>query len=126
MYLIFCVFILYTVSLLNLFISPATILVTSLSIRLPWWLRHSCLLPTMRKTWIQSLGQEDLLEKEMATHCSILAWKIPWTKESGGLQFMGLQRVGHNLVTEQQQDQVGGNSNMGGTCLLGTESQMYR
>ena len=50
-------------------------------------------LPTMRETWVQSLGQEDLLEKEMATHSSILAWKIPWMEEPGRLQSMGLQRV---------------------------------
>ena len=43
------------------------------------------------------------LEKEMGTHCSILAWEIPWTEEPGGLQSMGLQNVGHNLATEQQQ-----------------------
>ena len=49
----------------------------------------------------QSLGWEDLLEKEMATHSSILAWKIPWTEESGGLQSIVLQRFGHNLVTKQ-------------------------
>ena len=48
----------------------------------------------MQDTWVQSLGQEDPLEKEMATHSSILAWKIPWTEEPGGLQFMGSQRVG--------------------------------
>ena len=48
-------------------------------------------LPTMRETRVQSLGQEDLLEKEMALHSSILAWKIPWTEEPGGLQSMGLQ-----------------------------------
>ena len=48
-------------------------------------------LPTMQETWVQSLGWEDLLEKEMATHSSILAWKIPWTEEPGRLQFMGLQ-----------------------------------
>ena len=48
-------------------------------------------LPTMRETWVQSLGWKDLLEKEMATHSSILAWKIPWTEEPGRLQFMGLQ-----------------------------------
>ena len=42
-------------------------------------------LPTMQKTWVQSLGREDLLEKEMATHSSILAWKIPWTEEPGRL-----------------------------------------
>ena len=45
---------------------------------------------------IQSLGQEDPLEKDMATHSSIFAWKIPWTEEPGGLQSMGSQRVGHN------------------------------
>ena len=45
---------------------------------------------------IQSLGQEDTLEKEMATHSSILAWKIPWMEEPGRLQSMGLQRVGHD------------------------------
>ena len=56
-------------------------------------------LPTMRETWIQSLSQEDLLEKEMVTHSSILAWKIPWTEEPGGLQSKGLQRVGHDRVT---------------------------
>ena len=59
------------------------------------------LLPTMQETWIQSLGRKDLLEKEMATHSSILAWEIPLTKKSGGLQSMGTQRVGHNLVTKQ-------------------------
>ena len=47
----------------------------------------------MQETWIQSLGQEDTLEEEMATHSSILAWKIPWTEEPGGLQSMGSQRV---------------------------------
>ena len=46
--------------------------------------------------WDQSLGQEDPLEKEMAIHSSILAWKIPWTEEPGGLQLMGLERVGHD------------------------------
>ena len=53
-------------------------------------------LPTMRETWVQSLGQEDPLEKEMATHSSILAWKIPRTEEPGRLQSMESQRVGHN------------------------------
>ena len=46
--------------------------------------------------WVQSLGQEDLLEKELATHSSILAWEIPWTEEPGGLQSTGSQRVGHD------------------------------
>ena len=53
-------------------------------------------LPTMQETWVQSLGWEYPLEKEMATHFSTLAWKIPWTKEPGKLQSVGLQRVGHN------------------------------
>ena len=53
-------------------------------------------LPTMRETGVQSLGGEDLLEKEMATHSSILAWKIPWMEEPGSLQSMGLQRVRHD------------------------------
>ena len=56
-------------------------------------------LPTMWDTWVQSLGQEDLLEKEMATHSSILAWKIPWREEPGRLQSMGSQRVGHDWAT---------------------------
>ena len=53
-------------------------------------------LPAMRETWIQSLGQEDPLEKRMAAHFSILAWKISWTEETGGLQSMGLQRIEHD------------------------------
>ena len=56
-------------------------------------------LPTMQETRLQSLGQEDLLEKEMATHSSTLAWKIPWTEEPGRLQSMGSQRVGHDWAT---------------------------
>ena len=54
-------------------------------------------LPAMQKTWVQSLSQEDPLEKEMATHSKILAWRIPWTEEPGGLQHMGSQRVRCNL-----------------------------
>ena len=53
-------------------------------------------LPTVIETWVQSLGQEDLLEKDMETHSTILAWKIPWREEPGKLQFMGLQRVRHD------------------------------
>ena len=53
-------------------------------------------LPLMWKTWVRSLDQEDPLEKEMATHSSILVWEIPWTKEPGRLQSMGLQRVGQD------------------------------
>ena len=52
--------------------------------------------PAMRETQVQSLDQEDPLEKEMATHSSILVWEIPWTEEPGGLQSMGSQRVRHD------------------------------
>ena len=53
-------------------------------------------LPAMQETQVQSLGQEDPLEKEMAIHSSILAWEIPWTEEPGGLQSIGSQRMGHD------------------------------
>ena len=53
-------------------------------------------LPIMWETWVQSLDWENLLEKKMATHSSILAWKIPWTEEPGRLQSVGSQRVGHD------------------------------
>ena len=56
-------------------------------------------LPTVQEIWVQSLGWENLLEKGMATHSNILAWKIPWTEEPDRLQSMGLQRVGHNWAT---------------------------
>ena len=56
-------------------------------------------LPTMRETWVLFLGQEDLLEKEMATHSNILAWKILWTEERGRLQSVGSQRVGYDGAT---------------------------
>ena len=54
-----------------------------------------------QETWVWSLGQEDSLEKEMATHLSILAWRMPWTEKLGGLQSMGLQNVGHDWVTNR-------------------------
>ena len=56
-------------------------------------------LPVMRKTWVWSLGREDPLRKDMATHFSTLAWKIPWTEEPRRLQSMGSQRVGHDWAT---------------------------
>ena len=55
--------------------------------------------PAIQETWVQSLGWEDPLEKEVATHYSILAWRIPWTEEPGGLQSMGSQRVRHDWAT---------------------------
>ena len=68
--------------------------------------RIKCL-PAMRETWVRSLGWEDPLEKEMATHSSILAWRIPWTEEPDGLQSMGSQRVGHNWATSQDRNTEG-------------------
>ena len=63
-------------------------------------------LPAMQETQVWSLGQEDLLEEEMATHSSIIAWRIPWIEEPGGLPFMGLQRVrqdwGPNTFTNKE------------------------
>ena len=56
-------------------------------------------LPATRGTWVRSLGREDSLEKGMATHSSILAWRIPWTEKTGGLQSKGLQRVRHDEVS---------------------------
>ena len=53
-------------------------------------------LPAMQEIWVQSLDQEDALEEGMATHSRIVAWRIPWTEEPGGLQSMGLQRVRHD------------------------------
>ena len=63
--------------------------------------------PAMQETRVLSLGQGDMLEKEMATHSSILAWKILWTEKPGGLQSMGVTRVGYNLATKPH---IGGDS----------------
>ena len=57
-------------------------------------------MPAMQETPIRFLGQEDPLEREIATHSSVLAWKIPWTEEPGGLQTMGSHKVGHNRATK--------------------------
>ena len=57
-------------------------------------------LPAMWETWVRFLNREDALEKGMATHSSILAWRIPWTERPGVLQFMGSQRVKHDGATE--------------------------
>ena len=62
--------------------------------------------PAMQETQVRSLLWEDPLEDEMATHSSILAWRIPWTEEPGGLQSIGLQRVGHDWATKHQHIQV--------------------
>ena len=63
-------------------------------------------LPAMRETWVQSLGQEDPLEKEMATHSNTLVWKIPWMEEPGRLQSMGLVRIGHNRTTSSSRSKA--------------------
>ena len=68
-------------------------------------------LPAMRETQVWSLGWEDPLEKEMATLFSILAWRIPWTEESGGLQSVGSQRVRHNQATNTLYKYLGTQSN---------------
>ena len=65
--------------------------------RIPWWVVKN--LPEIRETGVQSLGWEDLLENEMATHSSILAWKIPCMEDPGRLPFMGSLRVGHDWAT---------------------------
>ena len=62
-------------------------------------------LSAMREVWVLSLGWEDPLEEETVTHSSFLAWEIPWTEEPGRLQSMGSQTAGHDLATEQQQQQ---------------------
>ena len=63
---------------------------------LPWWLKTVKNLPAMQETMVQSLSPEDSLEREMATHSSILAWRIPSTEEPGRLQSIGSQSFGHN------------------------------
>ena len=75
----------------------------------------------MQETWVQSLGREDPLEKGMVTHSSILAWRILWADEPGRLQFMGSQRVGHELTTEQRTQ----HNSVGRFCLLHTLSSIY-
>ena len=68
-------------------------------------MRLLSLVPTTQETSVQSLSQEDLLEKEMATNFNILAWKIPWTEEPGGVYSpQGHKNVGYDLVTKQQND----------------------
>ena len=64
--------------------------------------------PAMQETWVWSLGQEDPLEEGTATHSSILAWRIPWTEELGGLQSMGSQRVGHDWATKHSAMEAAG------------------
>ena len=73
-------------------------------------------LPATQETWVWSRGWEDSLEKETATHSSILVWRIPWTEEPGGLESMGLQRVGHNWVTFTL---LGPRDRRAGTCFKG-------
>ena len=62
--------------------------------------------PAMQETWVQSLGQEGPLEEGMTTHSSVLAWEIPWIEKPGGLQSMGLHRVGHNGAHTHEGDLV--------------------
>ena len=62
--------------------------------------------PAMQESWVQSLGWEDPLEEGMATHSSILVWRIPWTEEPGGIQSMGSQRIRHNRATKHSTNNV--------------------
>ena len=73
--------------------------------------------PAMQETRVQSLGQEDPLEKGMATHSSILAWRIPWTEKFGQLQSIGLHRVGHDRVTNTHTSMYISQAN-GSQCFL--------
>ena len=85
------------INFLSIYNWDKNILVNSIAIiGLPWWLTVVRNLPALKETWVQSLGWEDPLEEGMATHSSILAWRIPWTEGPGGLQSMGSQRVGHD------------------------------
>ena len=78
-------------------------------------------LPAMQETLVRSLGWEDPLEKGMATHSNILAWRTIWTEEPGGLQSMGSQRVGHDLQTKQQQQQFRSSQTRKQKILIGQE-----
>ena len=75
-------------------------------------------LPTMRKAWVRSLGQEDPLVKDMATHSSTLAWKIPWTEERGRLQSMGLQRVDFTFTIQAAKTKPGTDCDSGHELLI--------
>ena len=84
--------------------------------------------PAIQETQVQSLDQKAHLEEEMATHSSIVAWEIPWTEQSGGLQSIRLQRVGHNLayVQAQRHKQMGSwDSHAGSTFMFITSSDVY-
>ena len=70
--------------------------------RWPQWKRIHLPVQDMQETWVQSLGWEDPLEKEMTSYSSVLAWRIPWTEEHGELQSVGLQRLGHDWATDRE------------------------
>ena len=80
-------------------------------------------LPVIWETRIQSLGQEDPIEKGIATHSSILVWRIPWTEESGGLQSTGSQSVGFNLATKQQFEEEGCYEHLSNIYLTSTSQE---
>ena len=75
---------------------PCAVLKIPRSSLMTQWVKNPSAIQETQEMWVRSLGQEDPLEKEMATHSSILVWEIPWTEESGRIQSMGLQRVRHD------------------------------
>ena len=93
MYASLCTYSYQEVELSNVMINPVGILIGTTHIWTSPVAQTVKRLPTTRKPWVRSLGWEDLLEKEMATYCSMLAWKIPWMEEPGRLQSTGSQRV---------------------------------
>ena len=86
----------YTISSMKAFLSPGPLFPFGRTSLVAQMVKH---LPTVQESWVRSLGRKDPLEKEMATHSSTLAWKIPWTEEHGRLQSMGSQRVRHDQAT---------------------------
>ena len=98
-----CEYLYKTYQLRTIYLSSQVAIVWLLLYRCPWASLVPQLvknLPATQQTWVQSPSWEDPLEKEMATHCSILAWEIPWTEELDRLQSMGSQWVRHNLATK--------------------------
>ena len=96
-----------------------------ISVGLPWWPIGKESTYQFRRWQVQSLGWEDPLEKEMVTHSSILAWEVPWTEKTCGLQSIGSKRVRHDLATKQQQYQYKNAYSEQSTVFSGTSMLVY-